>query len=180
MQYMVVGADGNEYGPATLDTLKAWVVENRLTAGTQLRDYQTGQLLVAGTLPEIFPLPPVAAEASPAALAVGGPSAPPSPVGGQWSQPPNPSNYTRTMQGGPIRQDNGMGDVWGAIIRSVVALVFFFLLNGIGVIFAGYALYYAIRAHGKGHKMAPVAIAISAVSLAAILIGWVLRLNGTL
>lgn len=171
MQYMVVGADGNEYGPATIDTLKAWAVENRLTPGTQLRDFQSGQLLAAGTLTEVFP---------PASSEPGASVAPPPPVGGAWSQPPNPSNYKRPMQVGPVRQDNGMGDVWGAIIRSVVALIFFFILNGIGVIFAGYALYYAIRAQGKGHKMAPVAIAISAISLAAILVGWVLRLNGTL
>ena len=35
--YRVIGADGKEYGPVTLEQLKTWVAESRLNAQTKVR-----------------------------------------------------------------------------------------------------------------------------------------------
>ena len=73
--------------------------------------------------------------------------------------------------------NSGAGDIWGSIIRSILAIVFFYFLNGIGLFFAGYGVYYAIRAQAKGHKYAWVAIVISSITMIAIIFGWVARLS---
>src|SRR5690242_14212687 len=124
MQYMVIGSDGKEYGPAGVDVLKQWAADKRLLPTSQLRDFQTGQLLYASALTEVFP------------PAIPAPSVPP--AGGAWSQPPAPSNYVRPMVAGSAyggRDDGGSADFWWAIVRSGLALLFFFVFNGIGVIF---------------------------------------------
>ena len=174
MQYLVVGPDGKEYGPASVDTLKQWVAENRLLPTTQLRDFNTGQIVLASAVQGLF-----ASQTPPAAVATA--TAPPGPAAapGQWSQPPQQgAYYPRTGMVSNSMSDSGMGDVWGAIIRSVLAIVFFFVLHGIGIIFAGYGLYYAIQAQSKGHRLGWVAIVIASVTLVAIGIGWLLRFNG--
>jgi hypothetical protein len=167
MQYMVVGPDGKEYGPASIDMLKQWATENRLQPTTQLRDFGSGQLIRASSLTEIFPSQAVATMPAPQ-------GAPPA---GQWSQPPSPSNYARPMPSQPVSGDSGAGDLWGAIIRSAIALVLFFWLGRIGIFFAGYGLYYAIRAQSKGHKFGIVAIVISGITLAIVGLGLVLTLS---
>jgi hypothetical protein len=163
MQYLVVGPDGKEYGPASVDTLKQWAGENRLMPNTQLRDFNTGQIVLASSLTEVFP-PIVDVTTAPAVA--------------QWPQAPPPANYAHPGSTQFVDADTGMGDIWGAIIRSVLAIVFFFVFHGIGIIFAGYGLYYAFQAQGKGHRYGWVAIVISSVTLVAIGIGWLLRLNG--
>jgi len=166
MQYMVIGSDGKEYGPAGIDVLKQWAADKRLLPTTQLRDFQTGQTLYASALTEIFP---------PAVTPTG-----PPPAGGEWTQPPAPSNYVRPAAVGNARMavhDTGTSDFWWAIVRSALALASFFIAHGLGVLFGGYALYYAVRSQQKGHKLGMVAIVISGVTLAAILIGWYFRVQ---
>ncbi len=164
MQYLVLAADGKEYGPASIDTLKQWIVEERLAPNSQLRDFTTGQLVLASSVADLFPPQPAS-------------SATPPPMT-QWSQAPSTANYVRPALPGSTHGDTGMGDVWGAIIRSGLAIVFFFFLHGIGIIFAGYGLYYAIQAQAKGHRLGWVAVVISSVTIVAIGIGWLLRFNG--
>jgi hypothetical protein len=69
------------------------------------------------------------------------------------------------------------GMFWGAIIRSVLALVMFFIFNGLGFIFGGYALYYAIRCHKSGNEKGMIAIVVASLSLGAVLLGWMFKLN---
>lgn len=164
MQYMVVGPDGNEYGPASLDTLKQWAAENRLLPTTQLRDFQTGHVMPASALTEVFP---PAAAAAPTAT----------PRDAVYSASPSIPGV-RPVSASQLREDSGMGDILGAVIRSAIALVLFFVFHGLGLIVGGYGLFYAIQAQGKGHKLAPVALVISAVTLIAIGIGWFFRLGG--
>src|SRR5690349_7259860 len=125
MEYIVTGSDGKEYGPASVDTLREWVASNRVSPESQLRNFQTGEVVAARSVPGLF-----------------GPIAAPQPVSppqGNWSQPPVPG-YAK-----PVSYDSGSGELWGAIIRSGLAIVFFFVFHGIGLIFAAYALYYAIQ-----------------------------------
>lgn len=160
MEYYVIGADGKEYGPANIETLKQWVQDSRVLPGTMLKNFTTGQVVPASSVSELFP--------------AGGPP----PVAGQWSQPPSP--YLRTPQAGysmaPVSNAGG-GDVAWAIARSALAIIFFFFLRGIGLIFAIYAVVYAVRGLQKGHKLGVLAVVISVVTLVIIAIGWLLRLS---
>jgi uncharacterized protein DUF4339 len=54
LTYKILGADGNEYGPATLDQLKGWINEGRVTASTHIeRSDQQNQWLTAASYPEL-------------------------------------------------------------------------------------------------------------------------------
>ena len=172
MDYMVLAHDGKEYGPASVATLKQWVAENRLEPASRLRDFQTGQIVLASSVQEVFPT------AVPAATAT---ATMPPPAGqpGPWSNPPSPYTRAPMPYGGVYTgsSNSGAGDIWGSIFRSVLAIVFFFFRPGIGLFFAGYGVYYAIRAQSNGHKYAWVAILISSITLIAIVLGWVVRLS---
>ncbi len=65
-QYFVVAADGKEYGPADLETLRQWVREGRVVKATHIKK-GSGGTTFAGKLPELldlFPPREPAAEAS--------------------------------------------------------------------------------------------------------------------
>ncbi len=51
-QYWVVAADGKEYGPADLETLKQWAREGRVVQATHIRK-SGGGTVYAGKLPEL-------------------------------------------------------------------------------------------------------------------------------
>ena len=54
LTYKILGADGNEYGPATLDQLKDWINEGRVTASTHIeRSDQQNRWLTAASYPEL-------------------------------------------------------------------------------------------------------------------------------
>jgi hypothetical protein len=165
MDYFVIGPDGKEYGPASLDTLRSWVAENRILPTTMLKSQQSGLTVAASSIAALFPQSPPQVTAPPV---------------GDWSRPPTAAaSYPRSGPGGPrLYTDDGKMDVVWAIVRSALALVFFFVLGGLGVIISIYAIVYAFRAREKGHKLANVGIAISVATLVLICIGWALRLNG--
>ncbi|MBV6458881.1 MAG: hypothetical protein HONBIEJF_02020 [Fimbriimonadaceae bacterium] len=50
MEYYVLGADGNKYGPADVPTLNTWAQEGRVLPTTLLEDFQTGQKLQASAV----------------------------------------------------------------------------------------------------------------------------------
>lgn len=54
MQYMVVLADGSEFGPATLELLVQWASEDRITPETTLKSLANGQLISAGQVAGLF------------------------------------------------------------------------------------------------------------------------------
>src|SRR6266704_411860 len=66
-QYFVVAADGKEYGPADLETLRQWVREGRVVKATHIKK-GSGGTTFAGKLPELLDLFP---PKEPAATAVG-------------------------------------------------------------------------------------------------------------
>jgi hypothetical protein len=54
LTYKILGADGNEYGPATLDQLKGWINEGRVTTSTHIeRSDQQNRWLTAASYPEL-------------------------------------------------------------------------------------------------------------------------------
>ena len=51
--YKIVGADGKEYGPVTLEQLQQWAGQGRLSATTQVQNAATGEWRAAADCPEI-------------------------------------------------------------------------------------------------------------------------------
>ena len=62
--YRIVGADGREYGPATIEQLRQWIAEGRANAQTPTLGPGAREWKTLGTLPEFAgqfmpPVPPV-------------------------------------------------------------------------------------------------------------------------
>ncbi|MEQ1822499.1 MAG: hypothetical protein ABL949_08315 [Fimbriimonadaceae bacterium] len=163
--YFVIGSDGSEYGPASIQQLQAWVTENRVTPLTMLKDANTGERTKAGSLMELFPSNPVFA-----------------PDSGPAKQDPyeaNPygQNYQNPYAATPVKmQDESFP--WGSIIRSVAAVAVFFLLQGLGFIFGIYALVTAIQCQLSGNKYGPLAIIVAVIALGVVALGWFMRSQG--
>lgn len=54
VSYFVLGPDGSKYGPSGINTLNLWASEGRITAETYLEDANTGQQLLATSLPGLL------------------------------------------------------------------------------------------------------------------------------
>lgn len=161
MEYFVIGADGQEYGPAKVDALRDWAQQNRILPTTILKDALSGERLAAAAVPGIFP-----------------PNTPP--PSQNWSQPPAVSNYPRGgSQYTPPTASNqdGLGYLGWAIGRSVLALILFFVLHGIGLIVAGVGLANAFQSKQSGHRYGTASLVISVVTFVVIGIGWLIRLS---
>lgn len=128
---MITGADGREYGPVTFDQLREWKDDNRVGPNTQIRNFHTGQVLVASAVPGLFAAPQVVAPA-------------------HWSQPPAPGSVVYNPA--PQSIDDGKGELWHCIGRSILAVVLFFVLHGLGLIVGAYAMFYAIQCKAKGNR----------------------------
>jgi hypothetical protein len=51
--YKIIGSDGKEYGPVSLDRIQQWVAEGRVNARTQVRAAGSEEWMKAAELPEI-------------------------------------------------------------------------------------------------------------------------------
>src|SRR4051794_33834386 len=69
--YTIIGADGRQYGPITLQQLLGWVSEGRITRETNVLRSDTNSWLPAAQYPELGLPQPVAA-AIPASPAIAG------------------------------------------------------------------------------------------------------------
>lgn len=67
--------------------------------------------------------------------------------------------------------------VGSILIRCALALVLFFVLRGLGLIIAGYAVVYAFQLKGRGSKYGTMALVASILTLVLIGIGWIVRLG---
>jgi hypothetical protein len=168
LEYFVISPDGQEYGPANLDVLKQWVAESRISHDTLLRPTAGGEPVTAGSVPGL-----ITVSAPPAVP----PTIPPSPNSPYTAYPR--ANFSQAPQYVAPKTNDGMGVIWGVVIRSILGLVLFFALHGIGVVFSGYALYYAFQAKQSGHRYGNVALIIAGLSTVAVVIGWILRISGT-
>lgn len=155
MEYFVLAQDGKEYGPASFDTLKQWASDGRLQPQTQLRDSLSGQIVPASTVNGIFTTPTA-----------------PSP----YANAPDFSQV-KSYQANYLQKES-VGPLMNVIVRCVLAIVFFFFLHGIGLVFAGYAMYYAVRLNSNGSKYGVPAMVVAGITLLALGVGWFLRMNG--
>src|ERR1700678_3312723 len=133
MDYLVIGEDGSEYGPADLPTIKAWVAEGRVHATTKLKNFQTGATLTAGSLVDLFPpvtIPPPAAAPRP---------------GNSYATPP--TNYPRGGPKSAYTSNDGSADVWWAIGRSVLTVVLALVRPGYGLISGAYGIWRGAKAY---------------------------------
>ena len=155
MTYYVFGSDDQMYGPVPTTTIQLWAREGRVTTDTRLRSAETGEETTWGAVDPAGPPPPHLPPANPG---------------------PNP--YPREQYAAaPTLQDQnlGQGEVIWAFVDSALALLSFFGLGGMGVIFAGFWLYNAIRGHQYGHRLGILAIVVSSVCLLIVLAGWYSR-----
>ena len=152
---MVTGMDGKEYGPSDLDTLKTWLAENRLAPHTVLRDFDTGQTMAASAVPGLFG-------------PVGNPNVPP--MGSTYPRGSTPIAVAST-------NDAGGGAFAGVVLRSVLGIVLFFVLHGIGLIVAGSGMITAFQLKGQGSKWGVPALVISGLAVVVIGVGWMLRIS---
>lgn len=88
-QYNIRDAQGNIYGPATLDVLGQWIREGRILATMELAAEGTDDWRVASTFPELAPLfaaatPVAAMDATPASTST------PATTGGPFATPTVP------------------------------------------------------------------------------------------
>src|SRR6266849_5171080 len=51
--YKIIGADGKEYGPISVDQLKEWVAQGRINAATRLQSAGSAEWKAAGDFPEL-------------------------------------------------------------------------------------------------------------------------------
>jgi hypothetical protein len=63
-QYYVLWPDGQRFGPADLQTLQRWIVENRVGPATILEDASNGRQLRAVDMPQLQPFLPIGAHFS--------------------------------------------------------------------------------------------------------------------
>jgi len=148
---MVIGFDGQEYGPADIPTLRQWVQEGRINTLSKLRDFTTGRVVEAGSIPELFPS-----------------STPPPPVGAAYARPGAPMGY---------QQAENPALLYRTLGYSLGGVVLFFVLHGIGLIFSGYGLYYAFQLKSSGSKYGVPVLVLSGICFAAVALGWVLRMS---
>ena len=160
MEYFVIGADGNKYGPASVQTLQLWIQEGRIGAQSMLEEGATGRRIQASTVPGLF-----------AATVTPQPQAAPAP---QYGAYPRQSNQSSS----PYVQQESSGPLVGIIVRSAAAVLLFFVFKGLGLFVGGYALYYAIQLKSNGSKYGTVAIVIAGCAFGAVALGWFLRLQG--
>jgi hypothetical protein len=163
MDYYVIGADGNKYGPVDKPTLQQWAAEGRVMPHSEVHDVATGVQGPAGQIPGVFGVAP--AQPPPAQ----------SPNPGTPYAQPTYQAYPRQNASYPSQESSG--PLWGIIIRCALAFVSFFVLGGFGFIFGGYALYYAVQLKSAGSKYGTLALVIAGITMAIILGGWVLRLG---
>lgn len=185
MEYFVIAPDGKEYGPAGVDMLKRWAGEGRVEPQTSLKERASGEVVSAASITGLFdPTPPPAISATPPSFSLDSGS-PNQAAAGQptpnWQQPPSP--YYRGAQGQQpppgayFVRSTGKAELIRSLIYSVAGLMMFFLIHGFGLIWGGYAVYYAVRAKALKHQYATVMLVVSILCLGLIVAGWVFRLS---
>lgn len=65
--FKIIGADGKEYGPVSLDQLKQWITEGRLNAQSKVRPEEDPNWRTVAEVPELATVIPAQAAISPGA-----------------------------------------------------------------------------------------------------------------
>jgi hypothetical protein len=142
--YRVIGGDGKEYGPVTLEQLKTWIAESRFNAQSRIRSEGSFEWKRASEIPEVAEL---------LGVPVTAPAAPPLPVENVAAQASQGLAITSLVLG----------------IIGVVAVFCGGLLAGIAAIICGHIAYNRARrnpAQYAGSGMAMAGFILGYVSLA--------------
>lgn len=153
MNYFITGADGQEYGPVSIDTLRQWASEGRVLPTTSVRSFETGATTPASQLPGLFAAPT------------------------QFAPPANLAQHAYGQSQKSVADDS-TGPLWNVLIRCALGIGLFFALHGLGLIVGAYALFYAIQAKSNGNKCGVFCIAAASLTLVILGVGWMMRLNG--
>lgn len=120
--YRIIGADGREYGPITVEQLRQWIAEGRANAQTKILPEGTTEWKALGQFPEFFPA-----------------AAPGQPVG---APPPTPAPLPGAIPSSAAA-DQVSGPATGLMILAIIILLFQAL--GLLLHFAGMSLFPAGR-----------------------------------
>jgi len=203
MEYFVIAPDGQQYGPASIDTLKQWVAENRITQTTMLRHGPTGQTGPAGSVPGLFAAPTAGTPS-----AVQAPTPGPAPAtqvfaAGYEKPEPEPQatpyshtaglGYQNPYQQAPQGQwaqsaaqnraasasdySADRSELLGVIFRVCLALVLVVVFRYAGLISSLYACYYAFT-NASGNRYGVWMVVLAVACLAVVGLTWLLRFNG--
>jgi competence protein ComGC len=110
--YKIIGSDGKEYGPVSLDQLKQWAQEGRINGQTRIQEPEGGEWKAASMVPELQSLFAAAAAA---------PQFVPSPI-----SPVAPVSP----------QQNGLATT--SLVLGILSLVCFGILAGIPAVICGH------------------------------------------
>ena len=138
MNYFVIAADGQKYGPADVPTLNHWAQEGRVLASSMLEDAATGQQYIATSVPGLqFPLAQTY----------------------QNYQEPG----VQSPRSGPIYNDNGAEDVKKVWIFG--GLAFIPCCAIVNLVFGVLAIVFASYAQRKGNPKGQTALIFAICSL---------------
>lgn len=146
--YIVVGADGVDYGPVEIGTLKLWASDGRVTPITELREYITQKTMRAGDLPELF------GGLRAADLAVLG-------LSPEERAAKSEAESKKAFQ--------------YIIFSSIVSVCIFFLFKGSGLILSGFNLIPAWQ--NRKSANGPLGLIVAIVVFIFILVGLILRVK---
>ena len=138
MNYFVIAADGQKYGPADVPTLNQWAQEGRVLNTSMLEDAATGQRVAATSVAGINFQP--SAQHAP-----------------NYGGPPNYGQPNYQQVPGPyMGGDNGQDDITKVWVFCVLAFV---CCSPLGIA----AIVYASKAQQKGHPQGQTAMIIAVV-----------------
>lgn len=136
MNYYVIAADGQKYGPADVSTLNQWAQEGRLQPHTMLEDVVTNARVQASMVPGIMFPPP----------------------GGQGFQQPNFQHAPSGYGSGTFTGDNGSNDMNMVWIFSALG---FFCCSPLAIV----AIVFASKAQQKGHPQGQTGMIVAILAL---------------
>ena len=150
MQYSVVGADGHQYGPVDLMTLKQWVTEGRVLPNSQIVDNLSNVTLLASQMPEL------------GMISAGRPTTDTNAPPLAYGEYPRGNVPMPTVKRGTR--------LWGIIFWLAVGIVFSMFYKFGGVIVSGWNLFDAFKAKAEDDPKANWCIGVSVVGFAIILL----------
>jgi len=159
MNYWVVAADGNKYGPADAATLAQWAAENRLQPDSDLEVVETGQRVKAEDVPGIvFPTPQAVPANDP--IVIESPKPAPTSTYTNYDNPypraSQPSNYISPDAAKNLRS-------------AYIGAIFGFFCCPIALVISPI---YAVKAKNEGHPGGQTALIVSIV----LIVVWILLL----
>ncbi len=153
MEYMVIGADGKEYGPVDFAALVEWAKDDRVRPGSSVRELATGRVMSASEIPGLFIPAAMNSQSSPY-YRPGSPGAAP--------------EYSR-----PVQINTG-ALVW-SFVDSALAVIMGVAFGGFGVIWGAFGIVNGFRAKAEGHQLAPVAIGCACAGTIFAIVMWAIK-----